>query len=363
MNISKENFDRAAKLTVLDATQVETFWQELLLHADPPDKGTPGAHNNGSRFDLAHLAYYFGAVIVLGAMGWFMTGAWEVFGGPGISLIAAAYASVFAVAGWKLWSRPQSNLRTPGGLLVTLAVGMTPLMVYGLERWFHWWPQDDPGNYENFHPYVNGSWIVMELGTILAGILALRFVRFPFLTLPVAFALWFLSMDLVPFLFHRPDYTWDERRWVSIYFGLAMLIGALIVDTVRRWRGPDYGFWLSLFGLLAFWGGLTSLDSSNEWSRFAYVLINVVLMLAGVIFDRRACVVFGAIGVNYYVGDLAHRVFADSLLFPFALSLLGLLVIAGGVLYQRKSEQWRALILANCPALWREYLPSRHRSA
>ncbi len=349
MNISKENFDQAARSASLDAGQTETLWREL-------ERRTT-SHPASSRFDLAHLAYYFGAMVVLGAMGWFMSSAWEAFGGEGIFLIAAIYALVFAAGGWKLWNRPQAELRTPGGLLVTLAVGMMPLMIYGLERWLNWWPQADPGNYENFHPYVDGSWIVMELGTVLAGVVALRFVPFPFLTAPMAFALWFLSMDLTPILFHRPDYTWDERKWVSLYFGLGMLALAFAVDLRRRWRGPDYGFWLSLFGLMAFWGGLTSMDSNSETGKLLYCAINLVLMFAGVLVSRRASVLFGAIGVNIYLAHLAHEVFADSLLFPFVLSVLGLLVIAAGVVFQRRSERWRMGILARLPTHLRELLP------
>ncbi len=352
MNISKENFDRAVASAALDATQAQTLWRELQRNDAPASPG-------GSRFDFAHLAYYFGALIVLGSMGWFMTNAWEAFGGQGIFAIATVYALGFAFGGWKWWTRPQQPaLRTPGGLLVTLAVGMMPLAIYGLERWFRWWPQEDPGDYANFHPYVNGSWIVMELGTVLAGAVALRFVRFPFLTAPVAFALWFLSMDLTPVLFHRPEFSWDERRWVSLWFGLGMLLVALAVDVARRWRGPDYGFWLSLFGLLAFWGGLTSMDSSDERGKLLYALINVGLMMIGVIVNRRACVVFGAMGVNIYIGHLAYDIFARSLLFPFVLSLMGLLVIAGGILYQRRSEKWRGAILDSLPASWRGYLPA-----
>ncbi len=356
MNISKENFDRAVALATLDPTQAQTLWQELQRGETPPT-GEPPAPV-GSRFDLAHLAYYFGALIVLGAMGWFMTSAWEAFGGQGICGIATVYALMFALGGWKLWNHPQGSLRTPGGLLVTLAVGMMPLAIYGLERWFNWWPQDDPGDYSNFHPYVNGSWIVMELGTVLAGAVALRFVRFPFLTAPVAFALWFLSMDLTPIIFHRPEFSWDERKWVSLYFGLGMLVVALVVDVARRWRGPDYGFWLSLFGLLAFWGGLTSMESGGEWGKFVYVLINLALMIIGVVANRRACVVFGAIGINIYIGHLAYDIFANSLLFPFVLSLMGLLLIGGGVLYQRRSAGWRGAILSHVPPQWREYLPA-----
>ena len=355
MNISKEDFAQAARTVALDAAHAESLWQELQRRA----ASTPATSaTGGSRFDLAHLAYYFGAMIVLGAMGWFMSSAWEAFGGQGIFFIAAIYATIFATAGWRLWNSPQTYLRTPGGLLVTLAVGMMPLMIYGLERWLGWWPQDDPGNYENFHPFINGSWIVMELGTILAGAVALRFVRFPFLTAPVAFALWFLSMDLTPILFHRTNFDWDERRWVSLWFGLAMLVVALVVDVVRRWRAPDYGFWLSLFGLLAFWGALTSMDSHSEWGRLLYGLLNVALMGAGVIVNRRACVLFGALGVNIYLGHLAHEVFKDSLLFPFALSLLGLLIIAAGVLFQRRGAAWRAAILDRLPTGWRDYLPA-----
>ena len=148
MNISKEDFAEAARTVALDPTHAESLWQELQCRAT----ANPAPATGGSRFDLAHVAYYFGAMIVLGAMGWFMSSAWEAFGGQGIFFIAAVYATIFATAGWRLWNGPQTYLRTPGGLLVTLAVGMMPLMIYGLERWMGWWPQDDPGSYENFHP-------------------------------------------------------------------------------------------------------------------------------------------------------------------------------------------------------------------
>jgi hypothetical protein len=40
----------------------------------------------------------------------------------------------------------------------------------------------------------------MEVGTVAAGLVALRYFRFPFLTAPIAFALWFMSMDLTPLI-------------------------------------------------------------------------------------------------------------------------------------------------------------------
>ena len=200
----------------------------------------------------------------------------------------------------------------------------------------------------------------MELATILAGAVALRFVRFPFLTAPVAFALWYLSMDTTPLLFGRNSWGYEERLWLSVWFGVAMLLVAYVVDVRRRWRGPDYGFWLSFFGLIAFWFGLTLMESHGEWSRLAYAGINVVLMMGGVVLDRRAAVVWGACGVTAYLGHLASDLFANSLLFPFALSAVGLLIMAGGVFYQRRHRAWRAAIVEKVPARYARLVPALH---
>ena len=51
-----------------------------------------------------------------------------------------------------------------------------------------------------------------------------------------------------------------------------------------------------------------------------------------------AYAVFGAIGISIYLGHLADVVFKDSLLFPFALSLIGIAFIAAGLFYHRKQE-------------------------
>ena len=126
---------------------------------------------------------------------------------------------------------------------------------------------------------------------------------------------------------------------VSLWFGLAMLPMAWVVDV--RARG-DFAFWLHLFGLLAFWGGLSLLDSDSELGKAIYCLINVALLFLAVFLQRRAYAVFGALGVTIYLGHLSFM-FADSLLFPFALSAIGVAIIAAGLLYYRRSadiEGW-----------------------
>ncbi len=341
MKVSKEDLTWAASEGVISPEQVEVLWKAL--------EGRRGA---SPKFDLAHVAYYFGALIVVSAMGWFMTLGWERFGGGGIFLISAAYALCFSLAGRTLWYT--ERLKVPGGLLFTMAVGMVPLAIYGLERLTGIWPQGDPGVYRGYHLWVKGSWFLMEAGTILAGLVALRFIRFPFLTAPIAFSLWYMSMDLTPLVFGKTDFTWNERLWVSLWFGLAVLLVSYVVD---RRTEEDYAFWGYLFGMLAFWGGLSLMETGSEFRKFLYGLMNVGLMLVSVLVDRRVFIVFGALGVFGYLGHLAYSVFKDSLMFPFVLSALGIVIIYLGIKYQRNRDAIERAILGLLPEKVRQLLP------
>lgn len=49
---------------------------------------------------------------------------------------------------------------------------------------------------------------------LAAGLLALRWVKFPFLTVPIAFTHWYMSMDLASIGFEKDDYSWDDRKVV-----------------------------------------------------------------------------------------------------------------------------------------------------
>ncbi|OIQ50328.1 hypothetical protein BerOc1_02259 [Pseudodesulfovibrio hydrargyri] len=302
-------------------------------------------------FTMANVLYYLGGLIVIGAMTIFVTDAWERLGGLGHLLIGAGYGLAFLGMGNWLWRKREQ--RVPGGILVTAAVCMTPLTVYGIQELSGWWVWDAPGMYEDFYRWIKGGWFFMEIGTVAVGGLALRRFRFPFVTLPVAFSLWFLSMDLTAVLY-GPDFTWDQRKVVSLCFGLAMLAAGYLVD--RRTR-QDFAFWLYLFGMIAFWCGLTSLDSDSELGKFVYCCVNLLLMAVSVILQRRVFIVFGALGVSIYLGHLAADVFDDTLSFSFALSGLGLLVILAGLQYHKHREAIEEKALCLLPAAIRRTLP------
>jgi hypothetical protein len=341
MRISRRDLDWAASEGVISRGQVEDLWRSL-----------EGRDSDRPRFDLPHVAYYFGALVVMSAMGWFMTLGWERFGGGGIFAISLVYAACFTVAGSLLWR--ERGLRVAGGLLVTMAVCMTPLAVYGFEQMTGLWLQGVPGEYRDFYGWIKGSWFPMEIGTVVAGLVALRFFRFPFLTAPIAFSLWFMSMDLTP-LVYGADYRYgDGYQQVSLFFGLGLLIGSYLID---RRTEEDYAFWGYLFGIFAFWGGLTLLEGGSELDWFFYGLVNLGLVLLSVLLQRRVFIVFGSLGVFGYVGHLAWEIFEDSLVFPFILSAVGLAIIALGVLYARNRQRVERRVLSRVPEGVRRFLP------
>ena len=343
--LGRGDLERAVAAGVLGAVEAEALWQFL------------GSEGRGlrPRFDLVHVLWYAGALIVIGAMGLFTTLAFARLGGGVLALIALVYAVLLTAAGRHLWQR---EMRIPGGLLIVAAVAMAPLFTYGVQDALGWWTHAEPGNYRDFYIWIKASWLPMELATIAAGVAALSVWRFPFLVAPIAFALWFMSMDLVPWVFGADWDSWDQRRIVSLWFGLAMLIVAWTVDV--RAKG-DFAFWLHLFGLAAFWGGLTLLDSQSELGKAFYCLVNLVLLLLALFLERRAYLVFGALGIAAYLCHLAGEVFQELLLYPFALSLIGVLVIGAGLWLHRRQAALAQLLAERLPPALKALRPAHAR--
>jgi hypothetical protein len=300
------------------------------------------------RFDLANMLWYLGTLIIMGAMSLFSTLAFSLMGSPALLLTALGYATVFVLAGHHLWHK--RALTTPGGLLIAAAVSMVPLAIFSLQDMLGWWAgAAKPGNYRDFYVWIKGGFIPMEVGTIIASLVALRFYRFPFILMIAAVTLWFMSMDVADWLKGIDTYaSFSLRQKVSMVFGLILIPVAWAVDLARK--DKDYGFWLHLVGAITFWGGLSMQSSDSELSKFIYCLINLALIGFAVFLSRRVYAVFGGIGLMLYVGHLAHKIFKDSLMFPFALSLLGLGVIGLGLLYYRRSAAINAAMERVLPA-------------
>jgi len=333
MRISANTLRQAVDRGILDAGQAERLW--AFLEASASD--TPG-------FRFTHILYYLGGLMAMGAMSLFMTLGWESFGGWGLLAISAAYAAAgLALTENLLHAR---RLPVPAGITATFVVALTPLAVYGFQEGMGWWAEGMV--YRDYHRFIDWRWMFMELATLAAGAVMLWRYRLPFLVLPVAATLWYMSMDLTPFLFGQADATWELRKLVSLWSGVAIALVGLWVDL--RTRGDkDFAFWLYIFGVAAFWGGLSLMRSDSELDKFLYFCVNLALILCGAALRRRVFAVFGGLGVAGYLGYLSWNVFKDSLLFPFALTFIGLGVIWMGILWQRREK---------AVALWlRRFMP------
>ena len=167
-------------------------------------------------------------------------------------------------------------------------------------------------------------------------------------------------MDLTPFLFggDSTEFFSDRGKLVSIYFDLAMIVLAFLVD-VRSDKTKDFPFWLYLFGVLTFWGGLTSMNSDRELNKFIYCCVNLLMIAIGAALSRRVFAVFGGLGVAFYLGHLSHTIFKDSMLFPVALTAIGLAIIGAGVYWQRHEAAIGERLRTFLPASTRDLIARR----
>jgi len=348
MRLTRPLLDDAAVAGILSIEQSGALWEFLSRR----ERDTPS-------FRSAHILYYLGGMIAIGAMTLFMTLGWERFGGGGLTLIATVYCIIALVLTEWLLARP--GLAIPAGIAATLAIVMVPLGVYGAQHLLGLWA--DGGRiqaYREYHTHIDWRWLMMELATLGAAAIALWRYRLPFMVMPVAVTLWYLSMDLTPFLFGGDSQAFfsDDGKSVSVAVGLAMTALALVVD-LRASRTKDFAFWLYLFGVLAFWGGLSMMNSNSEVGKFVYCCINLAMIAVGAALSRRVFAVFGGLGVAFYLGHLSHSIFKDSMLFPVALTAIGLLTIAAGVYWQRHEDAIGERLRAFLPAGARDALAHR----
>lgn len=305
-------------------------------------------------FRPAHILYYLGGLIAIGAVSMFITLAWESWSGLPMLVLALGFAALgVALAHWFL----KRGLNIPAGIMATLAVATTPLAVYSLQQLLGFW---EPGTYAvtDFHRYIDWRWFFMEMGTLIAAAVALWHFRLPFLLMPVAIVLWYLSMDLVPLVFHELDRQWELRRLTTLYMGIVTAGLAFWVD-VRSGREKDYAFWLYLFGVLMFWGGLSTMNSDSELNKFLYCMINLAMIAIGALLMRRVFAVFGALGIAGYLFHLAD-LFSGSLAFPVLLAAFGIGVVFAGLYWQRNEARIHDALLQVMPAPVRQLVRQAH---
>jgi hypothetical protein len=341
MKILKSDLEQAARKGILQPEQVGKLWDHL--ENLRPEQG---------KFQGLHVLYYFGGLLILASMSWFLTNVWD--NGYQIMVVSGLFALAYFYFGRKLWN--EGEFKIPGGLLITAAVGLTPVFIFGFETAAGLWPKNELGGYHDYHVWIKGHWIYMELGTIAVAALALRYFAFTFLTFPLAFTLWYMSMDLAPLIYGKSELSFDERKVVSIFFGFFVLIGSYFVD--RKYKKTDFAFWTYLYGMMAFWGGLTMMESDSELNKAIYCALNIGFIVTSVYLRRKVFLVFGSFGVMAYLSHLAWKVFEHSMMFPLVLAALGIFIVYLGIKYQKNRHRFEALVEKNLPTFLMKWRPA-----
>lgn len=302
VSLQRADLQAAVEAGIISSTQAQHLWAVWVAPsaAAAALAQAQGHHVRrgavGPAFTFTNTLYYFGGMVAIGAMTLFMTLGWQAFGAWGLLAISLGYTVACLKVADHLKVR---HLPIPAGILATLAVCLVPLMVWCVQQGLGLWPPGGPERYSGYHTHINWRWMTLEFATLGAGVLMLWRYRLPFMVMPVALTLWYMSMDVANALMQNDGFDWRFTRDVSLVFGLATCAIAVWVDVRSRrarqadWR-QDYAFWLYLFGAIMFWFGLSMRDSSSELGKFLYALINVLLVFAGAAIGRRVFTVLGA---------------------------------------------------------------------
>ncbi len=351
MKVTRDELEEAVRNGIISQDQAERLYEFLdrtTRKNRVPEPSSP--------FGFSTVLYYMGGLIAIGAMTLFMNLGWEMFGGWGILSLSLAYAGAGLYLALRFRDR---GYDLPASMCAAFVIAITPLAIYGFQKAMGWWP--DMVVYREYHHYIRWHWIYMEVGTLVVGAVVFYLFRYPFLLMPVAVTLWYMSLDVASGI--APGHADTMlRASVTMWFGLVILCAAIAIDlrvVFRSSRPADYAFWLYMSGLAAFWGGMMARFHHGEAERFLSLLINILLVAVGVVLVRRVFVVFGAVGCTFYLGHLAWSVFKDSLLFPFALTAVGLAIIYAGILWQRNERRAASRLRRLLPVRIRRLLDER----
>lgn len=281
------------------------------------------------------LAYYVGAAAVVFAFGWFIVDRWEALGAPGVLAVAVVYAAVFALSARTL---ARAGFETAAALATLLTVAMVPIVAWSLLKMAGLWYEPDPwlsGPYARRADVLEAlRWIPLELATALAGLFALRRVRFGLLALPVAAAVPPVIGQAM-LLVIDPEVGPEMLGWTALIAAAVMLACGYWVDRHPR-DDEDYARWVYLVGLVALSVGVVASWQYMTYERHGLPALAAGLFAVSLFLRRPMFLVFGSLGFVGYLAYLAFDVFRTTLSFPIVLATFGLCVILLAVWAQRR---------------------------
>lgn len=327
------DLDRWVRDGLISAEQRDALLADLEAHAEP-----------GREISVTALFYYGGGLLVLLAFGAFLGILWQDLSIGGRIATTALSLVFFATASSALLRTERTRL--PGELLQLVAIGAVPPLLFALLDGAGWWPEDpgygigvDRDAYEH-----DLAWARMALtaGALAAAAAAFALSRSPFALAAALVATATLAIDAsIQVDTTRTEYVWDAPQAVVLAVLGVAYIGA---GVALRGRGRSYSIWCYAGGIAALAAGLGSqafqYESATGWGLL-WLTASLAVLAMSIILQERLFAIAGLAGVFVYLFRLVFEVFEDALA-PLAFVLLGLALVATGVLYQRYVEPYLA---------------------
>lgn len=322
--ISPEVLRQAVKDGVITAEQCEA----LLDRAAGARAGQGGAPEAPRGLNAVMVAYTVGAALVLFAAAWFVRDRWDDLGPGGVLVVAIALGLLFVTAARILRA---AGFPTAAGWMTVLAVSMAPLVMWAFLRSVDTWP--DPGSIYASEPTLHAwLWLTLELTTIAAALVGMRFMPFPHLALEIAVAM-ALSAPVLAIILYGAELGPRMSVWVLYVIGTGLL--AIGYAAHRRGAERESSNWYFGVGLLCI-----TIGYGGGWShsglRQALPAVALAAFATAIYLRRRLFLAFGMAAVIAWLTYLAFDVFRDLASFPVILATFGSLVILLTVGIQRR---------------------------
>jgi hypothetical protein len=370
MNVSRNELEAAVARGIITREQLD----EIIAISAESNAGTGKAepaigHEVASGLNAITVAYYAGAVVVLFAFGWFLVERWEALRPLGVLGVTALYAALFAFTARYFTDRGYPHAAAVSTLLV---VGMVPIMSWAVMSLAGAWDVPGaatPGVHDPARVAAERTrWIPVELATLAAALLAIRWVRHALLALPAAVAAHAAMVHATPFVVPAAIVPWAEQ-YVGIFAGSVLLLAGYVEDARKRGGSPDYAFWIYTAAfVLTFVNGVQLWSDAGAWRHLIGPLA-VLLAAAALRLRRREFLAAAFVAVIWYLGFLSFSVFRSAIGFPVALATFGISIIIVAVwvqnrfpgLVRARRDQWAPLpggiaapvaIVAACAAMF-----------
>jgi len=325
MKYTDDQLNEAVKNEIFSSEQIDQFREFI--------------KNSNSQVSKIHkVLYYGGGLLIILAMTWLMATSWSIFGATGLAVVSALYFILFLLAGYFVYFKKKMELA--GGILFSVSILITPLFLFSLLQIFEFWPERIS--------------LLLEISVILVALPILFKTRFPFIVFLIVGALWAFSMDIVLITFEIEYLTWAN---LSIIFGLCMIGIGYFSDFKFK---KDYAFWMYLFGLITLLFGLSVFYMAEIYKFVLPGIISLLLILFSLFINRTVFLVFGTIGLTEFLCLLSWRFFEGSLLFPFAVTIIGILLIIFGILVQKNRKNIEEKFIKKLPLFLLNLRPKRN---